>query len=178
MSADYLKILTVLLMTVSCAGKISAQDNSIGMAYTFSCIGLCYERDIRQDTFIDLSLKAETGEILLDRATAPGISASFTWNTILGSRELNETDRIDFFAGPGVHVGWSQDFRKGKGINFGLKGSVGLRFRFARNAEISLCVSPVIGIHMTMQKEGMRMEYYRYGLLNTIIPEAGIRYRF
>lgn len=166
------------MMMVSCAGRLSAQDNSIGMSYTFSGIGLCYERDIRQDTFIDLSLKAETGEILLDRATAPGISASFIWNTILGSRELNETDRIDFFAGPGVHVGWSQDFRKGKGINFGLKGNVGLRFRFARNAEITLAISPVIGTHMTFQKNSMKMEYYRYGLLNAVIPEAGIRYRF
>lgn len=166
------------MMTVSCAGNISAQDNSIGMSYSFSHIGLCYERDIRHDTFIGLCIAAETGELMLDRTDTPGISASFTWNTILAGRQLNESDRIDFYVGPGVHVGWSQDFRKDKGLDFGLKGCAGMRFRFSRNAEISLCVSPVIGLHMTLQKGSMKMEYYRYGLLNAVIPEAGIRYRF
>lgn len=166
------------MMMVSCAGKISAQDNSIGMSYSFNHIGICYERDISQDTFMNLCIAAETGEILLDRTGAPGISASFTWNTILAGRQFNESDRIDFYVGPGVHVGWSQDYRKDKGISFGLKGSVGMRFRFARNAEISLCVSPVIGLHLTLQKGSMKMEYYRYGLLDAVIPVAGIRYRF
>lgn len=166
------------MMTVLCAGRSFAQDNSLGMSCSFSRISLCYERSIRPDTFIDLSLSAETGEILTARTDVPGISASFTWNTIFACRQLNDTDRIDFFAGPGVHLGWSQDFRKSTGVNFGLKGSLGIRFRFARQAEISLSVSPVIGTHMTFMKGSMKMEYYRYGLLATMMPEAGIRYRF
>jgi hypothetical protein len=39
-------------------------------------------------------------------------------------------------------------------------------------------VAPVLGMHLSMKDETVMMRYYRYGLLQTLMPEITIGYRF
>jgi len=178
MSACGLKILAVSVLTVIFAGRVHAQPESLGATFSFSGISVCYEHEVNDDTFLDFAVKADTGEMYLSRERFPGISASFTWNMILKTWDSGNGQKIDLTAGTGMAFGWSKDFMKDRGFNLGLKGRVGARFRFTRNIGISVCVAPVLGMHMTLLKDSIRMEYYRYGLLNAIMPEIGIRYMF
>lgn len=178
MSADGLKILAVSALTVIFAGNAYAQPKSFGTAFSFNGIGLSYEHCVNDETFIELSVKTMTGEAFMDREQYPGVSASFTWNMIMKTWDSRNGERIDFFAGPGLAAGWSKDLLKERGFHVGLAGRVGVQCSFSRNIEISACVAPVLGIHMVFLKESIRMEYYRYGLINMVMPEIGIRYRF
>lgn len=178
MAAGELKILAVSFMIVIFAGSAHAQPESLGAAFSFSGISICYEHGVADDTFMEFTLKAETGESYLSREDSPGISASFTWNMIMKTWDSGDGETIDLFVGPGLAAGWSKDFMKERGLNLGLKCRLGVQFGFTRNIEVSACLAPVLGMHMTLLKDSIRMEYYRYGLLNMIMPEIGIRYRF
>lgn len=178
MSDGGLKILTVSFLTVILAGNANAQPESFGTTFSFNGIGLCYEHSVNENTFMEFALKTMTGEAFMNREEYPGVSVSFTWNMIMKTWDSRNGERIDLFAGPGLAAGWSKDFMKERGFNIGLAGRVGVQCSFSRNVEISACVTPVLGMHMVLLKESIRMEYYRYGLLNTIMPEIGIRYRF
>lgn len=178
MSADGLKILTISVLTVIFTGNAFAQPKSFGTSFSFNGIGVSYEHNVNDDTFMEFAVKARTGEAFMNREPYPGLSVSFTWNMILKTWDSRNGERIDLFAGPGLAAGWSKDFMKERGFNIGLVGRVGVQCCFTRNVEISACVAPVLGMHMVLLKESIRMEYYRYGLLNIIMPEIGIRYRF
>ena len=59
------------------------------------------------------------------------------------------------------------------------KGRLGMEIVYDRNVNISICVAPVLGLHMARDMSGnLLARYYRYGLLQTIMPEIGISYRF
>lgn len=178
MKTFYAKILSVTLLTVISSGYTDAQSRSVGLSSSFSGFALCYEQAVEDDTFLEVSLKAETGEMLQDRALFPGCSASFSWNMTLRSWQSRNNESLDFFVGTGATVGWLEDYRKDMGITVGLKGRAGIRCSFSRNIEISACLSPVIGAHVIVHEDSMTMDFYRYGLLKLIMPEIGIRYCF
>ena len=64
------------------------------------------------------------------------------------------------------------------GSFFGLKGRAGVRIEYDRNINITAAVSPVLGMYLYTKDETVMMRYYRYGLLQTLMPELTISYRF
>ena len=117
-------------------------------------------------------------------ARVPGGSVSFTWNDILGSTTSRNGNRISFFAGAGAAAGYCKDFRVKRkeqvryGSFFGLKGRAGVRIEYDRNINITAAIAPVLGMHLFRKEETVMMRYYRYGLLQTLMPELTISYRF
>jgi hypothetical protein len=59
-----------------------------------------------------------------------------------------------------------------------VKGRAGVRIEYDRNINITAAVAPVLGMHLSMKDETVMMRYYRYGLLQTLMPEITISYRF
>lgn len=173
-----IKTAAILILTLMGTMCLWAQPKAIGTAYSFSGISAVYEHEISEETFLDASVKAELGEVFNARASFPGASASISWNLILKKWEREEGESFRLFAGTGIHAGWGNDMRKAEGFNFGLKGRFGLECLFKRKVSVSLVLAPVIGMHMTVLEESLKMEYYRNGLLNGIMPEIGIRYAF
>jgi hypothetical protein len=43
---------------------------------------------------------------------------------------------------------------------------------------LSVSLSPILGCHITTEKEEVRMRLYKSGLLQFVIPEIGIKYAF
>lgn len=175
--------LTVAVFTL--CGVTHARRNTIGTSWGLSEIGISYGRSIKENTFLLTGIHLETGEAMAGRTRTPGIAASFTWNTVFARKESANGNEIRFFAGPGAAIGYCKDIRLKKtehglhGTYFGLKGRIGLEISYDRNVNITICVAPVLGLHMARDNSGnLLARYYRYGILQTIMPEIGISYRF
>ena len=147
-------------------------------SYSFSGMALSYEHYLTNDSFAEISLKGETGEMFMGRTEIPGVSASFTWNMKIYDWTSRNGNTVSIFAGPGLTAGWGEDLKKPSGGFIGLKGRVGGECSFNRKVIISVSVSPVIGTHAVLLEDSIRMTYYRNGLLGAVIPEIGIKYRF
>lgn len=173
-----LKILTVLALAALYPGEADARHKSLGLSYSFSGIAAVYEYTVDSESFMELSLKAELADRFIDRNAPAGVSTSFTWNTVFGGFTSRDGNRVDFFAGPGAIIGWGSDLRSPQGLFFGLKGRVGLECSFARKVTIGVCLSPVVGSHVVILEDSISMKGYRNGLIFSMLPEVGIRYRF
>lgn len=169
------------LVIILAAGflKTGAQTRSLGASFSFSGAGICYEDVLGEDSFYQLGLKAELVEVFTGRADSPGVSVGFTCNYIIRRWQSENDNEIIFYAGPGIETGWVRDFRSDRGGFVGLKGRIGLQCLFPRKIKVSLSLAPCIGAHFTSKEEtGVRMEFYRNGLLSAVMPEIGIRYSF
>lgn len=182
MQVDMLNIITrvctVIIMGCTSVSYAYAQPKSLGTSYSFSGMALSYEHYLTNDSFAEISLKGETGEMFMGRTEIPGVSASFTWNMKIYDWTSRNGNTVSIFAGPGLTAGWGEDLRKQSGGFIGLKGRVGGECSFNRKVIISVSVSPVIGTHAALLEDSIRMTYYRNGLLGAVIPEIGIKYRF
>lgn len=159
--------------------NLYAQPKSVGATFSFSGFSLSYEHALnRNSSFVEASLKAETAEIFLYRASIPGISGSVTWNIPLKEWDSADGNRLTFFAGPGLVAGYGQDYKMPAGVFFGLKGRVGVECDFSRNVIISAFLSPVLGSYVEFYRDHLIMRMYRNGILCALSPEVGVKYRF
>ena len=168
----------MMIMAVAFGPAAHAQKNSIGTSWAFSGIGLTYERNVSPEAFAQIAVKAEMTETFLGKALYPGISANFTWNLVFAQLESRNGTPLRFYAGPGFAAGISQDMMSSPGLYFGLKGRVGMQCVFERRVNVSVSLSPILGIHVTSTDENIMTKVYRNGLLQAVMPEFGISYRF
>lgn len=158
---------------------LSAQPKAAGMEFSFSGVSLSYDHQLKDGCFLNLSLRTELSEVFLNNTDTPGISISATYNYIIRRWKSQNENELVFFAGPGVAIGRGKDYKDDNGYFFGLKGRTGLECCFhQRNVVISASIAPVLGMHLILLDDSLKMHYFRYGLLNTIMPEIGIRYMF
>ncbi len=155
-----------------------AQPKAIGTSYSFSGLGITYEHHLGSDCFINADVRAEMAALFIDRKNDSGISASVSCNFIIKEWKSRNDNTISIFAGPGIALGLSQDLYKEMGYFFGLKGKIGTECRFDRNISISIALNPVLGSHVIIMDEHIEMKYFKNGLINTILPEIGIKYTF
>lgn len=167
-------ILAFLLM----ADAACAQPRALGGTFSYSGIGITYEHEIDNDSFIDAQLRAETASAFTYGNIAPGISASFTWNMMFAGTESRNGNQIRFYAGPGLALGIADDLKSVSGMFFGLKGRVGCECEFPRKVVLSLSLAPVLGAHLKNESGSIIMLPYKMGLLYGIMPEVGIKYAF
>lgn len=170
--------IATLFVVIAFQPAVHAQKNSIGTSWSFSGIGLTYEHNASDDAFAQISVKAEMTETFLGRSMYSGISAAFTWNLIFAQLESRNGTPLRFYAGPGLAAGLSQDMKTPLGLFFGLKGRVGMQCVFDRKINVSVSLSPILGIHVSAEDENVLTRVYRNGLLQAVMPEFGISYRF
>ena len=171
---------TIFIFIAACAAMsyCHAQPKALGTSYSISGISLTYEHYLNSECFLNTDLKAEMLTYFVNRNRTPGISASVSCNYIMKEWTSRNGNKILAIAGPGVVFGYSNDFRKDKGYFFGLKGRIGLECSFERNVSVSLTLNPILGSHMMLRDEYIEMRYYRNGIINTVLPEIGIKYTF
>lgn len=178
------RILLVITLTMAFLSDSFAQERSIGTSWSFSGVGLTFDQQIKETAFVHFGAQLEMSETFLGRARVPGASLSFTWNDIIGSTTSRNGNRICFFTGAGAAAGYCKDFRVRRkeqiryGSFFGLKGRAGVRIEYDRKVNITAAIAPVLGMHLYIKDETLMMRYYRYGLLQTLMPELTISYRF
>ena len=178
------RLLTVIVMTILFLGRASAQERSIGTSWSFTGMGLTYEQPMKENSFLHIGVQLEMSEMFLRRTEKTGGSVNFTHNDVFNSIKSRNGNSICFFAGAGAALGYSKDCRLKKdkvnnpGCFFGLKGRAGLRIEYDRKINIAAALAPMLGMHLSMKDETVMMRYYRYGLLQTLMPEITISYRF
>ena len=178
------RLIMAIAMTMSLLGKAYAQEHSIGSSWSFTGMGVTYEQPMKDNTFIHVGAQLEMSEMFLGRTTKSGGSVNFTCNDIIRCITSRNGNDILFFAGAGAALGYSKDcrFRRNQmtyhGYFFGLKGRAGVRIEYDRNVNITAALAPVLGMHLSQKDETVMMRYYRYGLLQTLMPELTISYRF
>lgn len=169
---------TVLMAASTLSHGLAAQPRTIGAGISFYGLSVTYEHMLKDNSFLELSLKAESVELSAGRASYPGASASVSWNYILKEWKSEDGNAINFFIGPGVVAGYSSDYKTCDGLILGIKGRIGFECLFIRNIVISATISPIIGTHIVYNDVAASMKYYRNGLQYSLIPEIGIKYRF
>ena len=166
----------MLFMAFAFSYAVFAQENTLGTSWSFSGIGLTYERNVSPEAFAHISLQAEMSEIFIGKTIYPGLSAAFTWNLVFAQIESRNGIPVRFYAGPGLTAGISGD--TSPGVFFGLKGRAGMQCIFDRKINISISVAPTLGIHVLREEENMITKTYRNGIMQVLMPEIGISYRF
>ena len=157
---------------------LDAQSKAIGVDFSISSIGLSYEHYVESGSFLTFDMYLDTDDLMWLRASHPGASASLIWNMVFAEKNSSLGNRISFFAGPGIMVGYVTDMNDIAGCAFGLKGRVGVECSFKRPVTLSASLSPLLGCHITSQNAEVKMKLYKSGLIQTIIPEIGIKYTF
>ena len=172
------RILAVLIIMVAAPMYSSARPKAISSLWSIYGIGIGYEYMTSDDVFIQIDLKTETSEMFLNRRFAMEAAASLTWNKIFAETSSAYGTQIRYFAGPGVTGGLARDMKADNGIVFGLKGRIGAELLFKRKVAISICLAPVIGMHISAKDGSANLRLYRTGLLYGVIPEIGLKYSF
>ncbi len=178
MKPEYRKIFMTLTIPLLFMSICTGQPKSLGSTFSLSGIALSYEHITDYESFFDISIKAECGDMFFGKAVFPGVTGSFTWNHIFARKESRNGNDIRFFAGPGLTFGWCNDLLKPIGYMFGLKGRVGAECEFDRHVILSASLSPTIGTHIRIFDDHVDMRYYRLGIISALMPEIGIRYAF
>lgn len=168
-------ISTALLLSM---GILCAQKKAVGVSFALTGVGFSYEHQIETDSFLSFDLEIDTGDYMWNRASHVGVSVDLIWNMVFAEKTSSLGNKVMFFAGPGVMAGYVTDLKALTGPAFGLKGRVGVECRFKRPIVLSASLSPVLGSHITYQDGEVKMKLYRRGLIQTFIPEIGIKYAF
>lgn len=172
------KVAIAIILAIATIPMASAQKNTLGTSWSLSGIGLTYERHTSENTFAQIAVQAEMGEMFIGRTPYSGLSAAFTWNHIFAQVESRGGTPMLFFAGPGLAAGASKDLNGPRGLYFGLRGRVGVMCIYERGINISVSLAPTLGIQLTKDDENFITRTYRNGLLQSVLPEIGISYRF
>ena len=178
MKPENRKILLFTAFSLIFACGAAGQAKNVGATFSLNGLAASYEHFIEPESFIELSLKAECGDMFFGLSYYPGASASITWNMIFARKESCNGNEIRMFAGPGMLVGWGNDFLRPPGFILGLKGRVGAECEFDRNVTVSASLCPVIGTHMKFFEDHVDMRCYRSGLISAVLPVIGIKYTF
>ena len=178
MKPENRKILLFTAFSLIFACGAAGQAKNVGATFSPNGLAASYEHFIESESFIELSLKAECGDMFFGLSSYPGVSASITWNMIFARKESCNGNEIRMFAGPGMLVGWGNDFLRPPGFILGLKGRVGAECEFDRNVTVSASLCPVIGTHMKFFEDHVDMRCYRSGLISAVLPVIGIKYTF
>lgn len=168
----------IVIMMASSAADVYAQKNVIGTSWSFSGIGITYERHMDDGTFARIGVQTEMTDAFLGHCTKAGASASFTWNIVFASITSRNDIEVRFYAGPGVAIGYNSDREVPYGAFFGLKGRLGARCSYSRNIDIEVGIAPVLGLHRHNIENDTIMSLYRQGLIQILMPEIVIAYRF
>ena len=106
MKPENRKILLFTAFSLIFACGAAGQAKNVGATFSLNGLAASYEHFIESESFIELSLKAECGDMFFGLSSYPGVSASITWNMIFARKESCNGNEIRMFAGPGMLVGW------------------------------------------------------------------------
>lgn len=172
------KFIVIFVFAALSSLEMHSQECSAGTSWSISGISADFKWKTAEDSFMWAQAKMELTETFLNNSSATGASASLTWNSTFGEKKICDDSIFQFYAGPGISAGYCKDYKSGKGAFIGLMGRAGVMIMYDRNIDICVGLSPVLGIHITSEKNSISTQYYKHGLIQCIIPEISICYRF
>ncbi len=162
----------ILVMT----SEADAQTKSLGVFFAPDRSGFSHQRFLRDNTFWNIDVAVDYGGCVLGQDVLPGARVSLGYNFIVWEKDHGE-GRSRIYSGPGISIGYVPDKDLLYGGMAGLSGNVGYEYDFRFPVTISLSLSPTVGIHLHNTDSGLQLGTYINGLLWSLAPQLGIRYR-
>ena len=137
-----------------------------------------------------LTIYADQTGIIRGLTTAPGIKFNCSGERTLGAADIGD-GRISLFAGPGISLGYAQDYEKGyfvgntrleknPGMLLAASGNIGCLADFGGRLSLMLSFTAEAGIHLRSDERHPQksLTFYKNGFFQTFYPEAVILYGF
>ena len=171
------RIIALLSVTAIPCGLLSAQPKSTGAFFSPYASGISYQHYIREDAFWNFDIGIDYANNVAGQKGGPGFRSGFGYSFIIWERKSDgNVSRIS--AGPGICLGYGADRDALPGVYCGITGSLGYEYDFSSPVTLSAGITPVLAIHLHSTEDGMQLTSYTNGLLWSLAPQIGIRYRF
>ena len=105
--------------------------------------------------------------------------ADIVYLYVFADRRFDSGESMRFYAGPGFSTGYVRNMDGEYGAMAAMTGCVGFEYLFNVPFSISLTLEPALGIHFHQDEYGgVGMDFHMPGLIASLFPHLGIRYRF
>lgn len=169
-----------LFLTVS-AWQAPAQEYkslSFGTFHSPKGLGISMETQLDQGSFDSIDVIADIFGILRADYSTPGIKATYYRGIVLDKRRHDGYD-WDFYAGPGVTIGYVRDIHEPFSAVAGMTGVIGGRMSFFEK-RIVICMEAGMDLAVEMNRNNryrnVKLTLYKSGLLHSFYPQVRILY--
>jgi len=165
------------LIGACCA--LCAQPATVGAELSPFRLGALYRHE-KANFAHSVSLGADITGPLLQRSPLIGFYADYSCTIPIVTKPLKETV-FTFYAGPGIDFGVADDIKHPIGVFLGPMAELRTDFESRRQPIVfSFILKPTLAFHTyrNMENVGVNMGIYTHGLMNSLLPQFGISYRF
>lgn len=180
-SKTALALFSALILLTASAWQAPAQEYkslSLGTFHSPKGLGVCMESQMEQGSFDSLDLIADIFGILRADYSTPGIKATYYRGIVLDHRHHDAYD-WDFYAGPGVTLGYVRDIHEPFSAVAGMTGVIGGRMSFF-GKRIVICMEAgtdlAVELNRNNRYRNIKLTLYKSGLLHSFYPQVRILY--
>ena len=156
-----------------------AQDRSAGLNLAYNEFSAMCQIPVGEKESLRISANLDMTKVISGKVLYPGVSADAAYLFRIWGKRFLSGESMMLSAGPGACAGYVRDHRGHYGLMASLTGYIGFEYIFLVPVSISLSLEPCLGVHLNRDRFGyVNMDFYRYGLLYSLLPHVGIRYRF
>ena len=167
---------SILLMTD--AGVV-AQNRSVGGNFAYNEFSAMLRMPLEEKQSVRISANLDMSGVIPGDYLFPGVSANVAYLYEFAGITFPSGESMGFLAGPGAGVGYVRDTSGAYGAIVSLTGCIGFEYVFMVPVSISLTLEPCIGLHLSRDRFGyLSMGFYKAGLIYSLLPHLGIKYRF
>lgn len=173
---------SVILLWMYSATVMFAQNSTKDVGYTSSpkSFGVFYSTSNNNSRIANrIAINLDLFDVLNGQSEKPGVNIMYNMTKPFRDWELKSGTMVSFYAGPGVSIGYLKDFQKDFGWLMAVNGSCGFAFCFVKPVNIQLGIIGEFGIHYCGNNvKDTDIGLYKQGILNAIMPEISVSYRF
>jgi hypothetical protein len=176
------KLWLVLVILPAFACQAPAQELkslALGTFHSPKGLGLCIESQMDDTSFDSLDIVADMFGILRGDYSIPGIKATYYRGIVLNHHRGDGFDS-DFYAGPGVTVGYVRDIHEPFSAVAGMAGVVGGRLYFD-SKRLVVCMEAGLDLALELNRNNryrnIDLSIYKAGIYHVFYPQIRILYR-
>ncbi len=157
----------------------AAREKTVGMSLAYNEFSATFTMPVKDRETIMISANLDMSGVIPGDCLFPGVSANVAYLYEFAGITFPSGESMGFLAGPGAGVGYVRDTSGAYGAMVSLTGCIGFEYVFMVPVSISLTLEPCIGLHLSRDRFGyLSMGFYKAGLIYSLLPHLGIKYRF
>lgn len=169
----------ILLAAMFSFARAAAQDRSAGAGFAWNEFTASFQIRMNDDGFLRTSLNLDMTDVISGKSLYPGFSADAAYLFEFAEKRFRNREYFTFFAGPGICAGYVRNVSGDFGIMGALSGCIGFDYVFNVPFSLGLTLEPAIGVHLRRTAFGLtKMDFYKTGLISSLMPHLFIKYRF
>lgn len=177
-------MLAIAAMSLGMVGEYAAaqtQDSyfSVGTFHSPKGFGLSLSKQSKPEYFTDFELIADMMDVWSGLRASTGIKGTYTHSIFLGRGvTVDKNVLANFYAGPGLTLGYARDISKGYGIIAGLSGVCGCRLTFESGIQISIDLGMDVAAFVSENSRfnNLELSLYKGGIKHFLYPQIKINH--